>query len=198
MQSSLSREQALDDLHAIRQTMARSVRYSNFAGLSGLAGGVIALLGLATETRNTNAGWPFLLHWSIVIAVALGFDFVWTGRRTRNEDKAVVKRLARRMAVAAMPGLVAGLALTLAFVVRGRSTELFPYWMLSYGVAMSAVGLMAPREVTWLARAFMALGSLTLALQCSGFPKIGMPAFALSFGLFHCAYGVYVGLREGW
>ncbi|MHB8635229.1 MAG: hypothetical protein ACYC96_02020 [Fimbriimonadaceae bacterium] len=198
MQSSLSSEQAVDDLRAIRETMDRSVRYSNFAGLSGLVGGVIALIGVVTETRSNNTGAPFLVHWLVVIAAALTFDFVWTSRRVRNEDKAVVKRLVRRMAVAALPGLGAGLGYTLAFVAMGRTAELFPYWMLSYGVAMSAVGLMAPRQVRWLAGSFLVSGALALAIQTFGVKWIGMPAFALSFGLFHCAYGVFVGVTEGW
>ena len=198
MQSSLTHEEAVEDLHVIRRTMERSTRYSNFAGLSGVAGGLIATAGLLTETRRNNAGTPFVIHWLVVIVLALGFDYIWTQRRVRNQDKAVIRRLMRRMAFAALPGLAAGLAITLAFVWLNRTSELFPYWMLCYGAAMSAVGLMSPREVSWMAWAFLIAGALALALQSAGMGWIGLPAFALSFGLFHCAYGVLVGVREGW
>jgi hypothetical protein len=198
MQSALSEAEALSDLRQIRRTMERSSRYSNFAGLSGLAGGVISLIGLVTETRLNNQGWPFIGHWATVIAAALIFDFFWTRRRVRTEDKAVVLRLVRRMAVAALPGLIAGLAVTLSFVSLGRASELYPYWMLSYGVAMSSVALMSPPEVSWLARSFLVLGTITLALQTAGFRAASMVGFAISFGLLHILYGVYVGAREGW
>lgn len=178
--------------------MERSVRYSNFAGLSGVVGGVAAVAGLLTETRACSQGVPFILHWSLVLAAALTFDLFWTSRRVRNKDKAVLKRLARRMAMAAMPGLLAGFGLTVAFTLQGRCGELFPYWAILYGVAMASVGLMAPREVLWLGRAFLVAGLIGLMLQVGGARWIGMPTFALTFGLMHVAYGAYIGVREGW
>ena len=198
MQSALSEIEAKSDLRSIRQTMERSTRYSNFAGLSGVSGGLIALIGMVGQTRQNDAGWPFIVHWSTVIGAALLVDYIWTRRRVRTMDKAVVRRLAQRMAAVALPGLLAGLAVTLAFVAKGRAMELFPYWMLFYGVAMSAVALMMPKEVTWLARSFMILGVAALALQCNGWRGAGWIGFAFSFGLLHIAYGIYVGVREGW
>lgn len=185
-------------MRAIRATMERSSRHPNFAGVSGIAGGLIAMVGLVTETRLNNSGWPFVLHWSIVILAAWAVDFALTAWRTRHEDKTVVRRLMGQLARAALPGLGAGLLLTVAFVVQGRASEVFPYWMLTYGVAMSAVAMVSTREVAWLARGFLACGALTLAFQIGGQPWVALPMFAASFGGIHIVYGIVVGQKEGW
>jgi len=201
--------EAESNLKLIRTYMERSKRYSNFAGLSGAFGGIYALLG-AFAMRLYTLGLPqdqkglgFVITWSTVIALALGTDYLFTRRRENLVEKAVVLRLTRHMARVALPALISGIAISIAFVHMGQQDLLYPYWMLAYGSAMAALGISAPREVTVLGWSFLALGALTLLVQSFGpiglvRAQFGLVMFMFSFGFLHIVYGVVVARREGW
>lgn len=201
--------EAEENLRLIRDYMERSKRYANFAGFSGVCGGVAAILG-AFAQRLYVLGLPpaqrplaFAVNWLAVIAVALGADFIFTRRRANLVERGVLARLARHMAAAALPGLAMGAVITVCFLHLGLQDQLYPYWMLSYGVAIAGVAVSAPREVRLLSWAFLSFGSLSLILQSFDLAhmvraQFGLAMFILSFGLIHIAYGIAVGIREGW
>jgi hypothetical protein len=200
--------QAEENLRVIRELMERSTRYSTFSGLSGVCAGLVSILGclvqrfwvlsLPPAARNG----AFLATWSTVVALAVGIDYLLTKRRAPLVGKTINSRLGRQMFLASFPGLFAGALLTLFFLQHGMMEYVYPFWMLSYGIAVSAVGLFSQREVGRLGAAFLATGVLALAVDALQIGlragTVGLILTALSFGGFHILYGVTVARRGGW
>lgn len=200
--------EAEENLRIIRDLMERSTRYSTFSGLSGVFAGLVSIAGclvqrfyvlsLPRETQST----AFLVNWTLVIALALGMDYLLTKRRAPLVGKTIISRLGKQMAMAAAPGLGTGVLLTLYFLQRGLIHDIYPVWMLTYGVAVCAVGLFSQKEVSRLGWAFLAAGALTLLVQTWAAPPlkadIDWLMMAVAFGGFHIVYGIVVSRRDGW
>lgn len=202
--------EAEENLRIIRDLMERSTKYSTFSGLSGILAGVYSILGcLATSVFAGQAGgenvsrimrtpdaFPvsFLLIWSLVILFAIGTDFLLTKRRAARVGKLVISRLGKQMFIGSAPGLGTGAALTLYFTQHHLLGDIYPVWMLCYGIAVCAVGLFSQREVTYLGLAFLLAGAATLLL----FPLYGLWMMALTFGGFHIFYGFWMSRKDGW
>jgi hypothetical protein len=202
-------QEAQENLRVIRDLMERSTKYSTFSGLSGVLAGLVAITGcliqyfyvlaLPLDSRNT----AFLINWSIVIILAIGFDFLLTKRRAPQVGKTIVSRLGKQMALAALPGLGTGALLSLVLLHHGLMDQIYPFWMLCYGAAVCAVGLFSQREVTRLGWAFVGTGAVTLLLHyLSSTPQqgalIGLIMTGIAFGGFHIVYGIVVSRRGGW
>lgn len=198
--------EAQENLRIIRELMERSTRHSTFSGLSGVLAGLVSIAGCLVQALYVRhlplAARPtgFLLNWTAVIALVLCLDFILTKRRAPLVGKRILSHLGRQMLMASLPGLGTGALLTLFFVRRGLMDEIYPFWMLCYGAAISAVSLFSQSEVARLGLAFLLAGALTLVAELLGAPPspLGLVMMALSSGGFHIAYGVTAGRREGW
>lgn len=203
----LEAQEAQENLRVIRELMERSTRYSTFSGLSGVLAGLISITGCVVqelvinrlpESARVSA---FILNWSIVVVSAIGADFLLTKRRAPLVGKTIRSRLGKQMVLAAGPGLGTGGMLTLVLLQLGHVAYIYPFWMLTYGTAVSAVGLFSQKEVQRLGWAFLGTGILTLALQAvapAAREPIGLAMTALSFGGYHIAYALAVSRRGDW
>ena len=63
-----------------------------------------------------------------------------------------------------------------------------PVWMMLYGTGVYTAGLFSIRPPRILGLVFLAMG--VVALLC--FPAYGVVSAALSFGLLHIVFGLYV------
>lgn len=205
--------EAEENLRIIRSLMERSTKYSTFSGLSGVLAGVASIIGCfvtyALDPRNSQAASPvtgvtltptpddyripFLVTWTCVILFALISDYLLTKRRAATVGKHILSRLGKQMFIAAAPGLGTGTLLTLYFLKHHHLSDIYPVWMLCYGIAVCAVGLFSQREVTYLGTAFLISGAFTLL-----FPAFGLPMMAITFGGFHILYGILISRKDGW
>jgi hypothetical protein len=199
--------EAQENLRVIRDLMERSTKYSTFSGLSGVLAGLISVAGCVVQhfvisgLPDSSRASAFILNWSLVVALAIGGDYVLTKRRAPLVGKTIRSRLGKQMILAAAPGLGTGGLLTLLLLQLGQVAYVYPLWMLTYGTAVSAVGLFSQREVQRLGWAFLTAGVITLALQTlvpSSAALIGLSMTGLSFGGFHVVYGLVVARRGGW
>jgi hypothetical protein len=200
--------QAEENLRVIRELMERSTRHSTFSGPSGVCAGLVSIVGCLVQqfwvlslpaASRTSA---FLLTWTTVVGLAIGVDYLLTKRRAPLVGKTINSRLGRQMFLASFPGLASGALLTIFLLQHGMMDSIYPFWMLSYGIAVSAVGLFSQREVGRLGAAFFITGIVAFALEnlplglASG--TVGLLLTAVSFGGFHIAYGIAVSRRGGW
>ena len=192
--------EAEENLRVIRELMERSTKYSTFSGLSGVLAGVASIVGclvtraLLQRPPDTDSfRIPFLLTWSIVILFSVITDYLLMKRRAVRVGKRIVSRLGKQMIYAAGPGLGTGALLTLWLLQRDMLMSIYPIWMLSYGIAVCAVGQFSQREVKALGVAFLLAGALTLPL-----PAIGLTMIAVTFGGFHIVYALVMSRRDGW
>jgi hypothetical protein len=201
--------EAEENLRIIRDLMERSTKYSTFSGLSGVLAGLVSIAGCLVQyfviDPLSKPGWntAFLLNWSVVILLAIGFDYLLTKRRAPLVGKRIVSRLGKQMVLAAAPGLGSGALLTLVLLQQGLVAPIYALWMLAYGTAVCSIGLFSQKEVSRLGWAFLAAGSVTLLLQSTAASavssaQIGLVMMAVAFGGFHIAYGLLVSRRGGW
>ena len=195
--------EAEEHLRVIREMMERSTRHSTFSGVSGVLAGCVSIVGclltygLDNQLLNKTITLPqhsarFVLLWAIVTALAIGMDYLLTKRRAVTVGKKVWSRLGKQMIVASAPGLGTGVLLTLYFWRMRQLPEIYPFWMLCYGIAVCAVGLFSQREVTWLGQAFLIAGAVTFLFL----PNFGLPMMAVTFGGFHITYALAVARRK--
>jgi hypothetical protein len=167
--------------------------------------GLLALGGCAlTQTVVRDAAWPasrglFMAVWAGVLALSLLADTLLTKRRAARVGKTAFSPLGRHLARAAAPGFLAGLTLSLFYLLHPGliGGYLYGIWMACYGVSLLAVGMFSVREVSLLGWAFLAAGALTLLIP-AGFFLTPAVMMALTFGGFHVAYGVWMGRKYGW
>ena len=193
--------EAEENLRVIRELMERSTRHSTFSGLSGVLAGTASIVGclvtralLQTSPPPADFRQVFLITWSLVILFAVGADYLLTKRHAARVGKRVISRLGKQMALASAPGLGTGALLTLYFLRHNALADIYPVWMLCYGIAVCAVGLFSQREVSWLGAAFLGAGALTLLFL----PQFGLPMMAVTFGGFHIVYGLAIARKDGW
>jgi len=189
--------EAEENLRVIRKLMERSTKFSTFSGLSGIVAGLASIVGcLITRSLGPDPGaFPvaFLAAWSTVIVVAVGSDYLLMKRRAARVGKLVISRLGKQMVIASAPGLGAGAVLTLYLLQHKMLTDIYPFWMLAYGIAVCATGLFSQREVSYLGAAFLVAGAATLFA-----PAFGLLMMAVTFGGFHIFYGIAMSRKEGW
>ncbi len=189
--------EAEENLRVIRALMERSTKFSTFSGLSGICAGLASILGcVVTRMFGHDPGafpFVFLTLWSAVIIVAVGTDYLLMKRRAARVGKHVLSRLGKQMVIASAPGLGMGAVVTLYLLQNNMLGTVFPFWMLAYGIAVSATGLFSQREVSYLGAAFLLAGTATLFA-----PGFGLTMMALSFGGFHIVYGLVMSRKEGW
>jgi hypothetical protein len=198
-------EEARENLRVIRQTMERSTKYSTLSGLSGVLIGLTAIVSVVVTSRvlhgktdahqSVQSAYSSLgLLWLVTLAVAVGIEFACNKRRASHIGKRVASPLGAHIIVAALPAFVAALALTAFFALHGLAALVWGIWMLTYGLAICAVGLFSVRPVSYLGAAFVLAGAVTLLLPASS--QLFM--MGLTFGGFHVVYGVLMGRKHGW
>ena len=185
--------EATENLRIIRDLMERSTRYSTFSGLSGVLAGTAAVLGAILDFQLKPNARLFLVIWSTVLVFTLCTDYLLTKRKAAQVGKHVLSRLGKQMVLASAPGLGLSVLLTWFCWQNHILSQIYPLWMLCYGVAVCSVGLFSQSEVSKLGRAFLLVGAVTLF-----FPAYGLHAMALSFGGFHIVYGVLMGQKNRW
>jgi len=198
-------EEARENLRVIRQTMERSTKYSTLSGLSGILIGLSAIVSVIATSRILHAryhahqplqsAYPSLgVLWLCELALAVGIEFACNKRRARYVGKRVASPLGAHIIVAALPAFVGALALTAFFALHGLAALVWGIWMLTYGLAICAVGLFSVRPVSYLGSAFVLAGAVTLLLPT----QLQLFMMGLTFGGFHIVYGALMGRKHGW
>jgi len=197
-------EEAREHLRVIRQTMERSTQYSTLSGLSGVLVGLLAIAAVLLNQRILGPHTEALLaatHQKRLLALWVGYfvasvltDFACNKWRAARVGKYVRSRLGAHIILAALPAFFVGALLTLFLWTHGLVFYIWGAWMLSYGLAICAVGLFSVRPVSYLGGAFVLAGAVTLFLPIAYHPAMMMAAF----GGFHIVYGIAMARRHGW
>jgi hypothetical protein len=209
---------AAEHLQVIRTLMERSALYRRalapimiFAGLLGMAAAAAGWAFSISEPR-----W-FVAYWFCIGAVALAGAFVMVRRQAWQQSEPFWSPPTRRVALAMLPSLTAGLILGLLVIAadslrhgRGGGLPAPPnavvlfclplIWVILYGCAIHAAGF-------FMARGMRLFGWGLVITACAAFLLAGLNVGAwlvpvsyglmgLFFGLLHLAYGVYLYFTE--
>jgi len=196
-------DRALDNLRFIRETMEAAGTFTAVSGSGITLTGILALT--ATLIAGPDLGSPrWLLTWMLAAPVAFSASAYLTVRKTRASKATFTLALARKLALAFFPSLIAGAVLT-AVAVRAEWFAALPgMWLMMYGAAVMAGGAMSVPVIPVMGAMFMAFGALALAapLVFAAWP-VELRAMVLNgimaagFGGLHILFGSAISRRYG-
>jgi hypothetical protein len=185
-------DRALAEIRFIRSSLESAGQFTEVSGAAGIVMGVIGLLAFAASSlASTQSQW--LAVWLVAAVAGTAAGFAGMVRKSRARGASLTSPMARRFALAFIPAIAAGGALTAALALRG-SYELLPaVWLLLYGVAVSAGGAMSVRVVPAMGLAFLVLGVIALFVPS----PIANLCLALGFGGVQIVAGIAILRRYG-
>jgi len=194
----------------IRSLMERSTRFVSLSGLSGIAAGLFALIGVTMVYIYLNIV-PFeverlyyveSLHakkWGmdyqtffildallVIISAAIACTY-FTARKARQKGQriGIHDQLTRNILVNLMVPLAAGGVFCLALFYHGYIGLLAPCTLIFYGLALLNASKFTFTDIQYLGYSELVLGLVALFQL-----KYGLEFWAIGFGLLHIFYGV--------
>jgi hypothetical protein len=159
---------------------------------------------------SVNSQVVFCLMWFAIGVMGVVLEVAITTRAAKRQQLVPADRPMRVAAFSLTPSVVVAIVLTAKFLLPINSLAwhaiwtwdfnvplmpkaeeiqyIVPVWMMLYGTGVYTAGLFSIRAPRILGLTFIAMG--IFALLC--FPQYGVVAAALSFGLLHIAFGLYI------
>ena len=183
--------------------MERGSRFISLSGLSGMAAGLIAIIGAWIAARKigcwkigdclyaqlNSAGGEKLLNELFVIAGAtfLGafvaaFFFTWL--RSRKTNVPIWGPVARRVMWSVAIPIATGAFFLYAMAKMGQYDLIVPGCFFFYGLGLISASKYTVSEIRWLGYAQLIMGVITTRL--TGY---GLQCWAIGFGGLHIIYG---------
>ena len=131
--------------------------------------------------------------WFLIGVGGVVVEIHFAGLQAKKQGVSPKGRSARLAFFSLTPGVVIAMVLTVKFLIPTvlRTQEIqyiAPIWMMLYGTGVYTAGLFSIRAPRILGMAFIAAGVVSIAF----FQQYGVITAALSFGLLHIAFGLYV------
>jgi hypothetical protein len=185
------KDRAEEDLRFIRDAIGRGAAFTCVPGVGGV---LMGFVGLAAAAVAPRAGSPraWLAVWIAAGLAAFSVGVLALVRKSRLEAHRPARAAARRFALALMPPLVAGAALTAALAASDSYALLPGLWLLLYGCAVVGAGVHSVPVVPLFGGGLVLLGLAALLLPGQGDLLLG-----LGFGAGHLVTGAIVARRHG-
>lgn len=202
----------LKDLSEIRSMMEQSTKFVSLSGLSGVAAGIVALIGayVASEwlyrqgvmrelrilINDTYFLPPESVIWKTVglggaiLLVAVLAASLFSIRRARKMGVPIWNKTGQRLAINLIIPLGAGAVFCFQLAKYGFIGLVAPATLVFYGLALLNAGKYTLREIRYLGLSEIALGLI------AGFvPGYGLIFWTFGFGLLHILYGIAMYLK---
>jgi hypothetical protein len=199
-------DEARQRMQEIQRIMERTTLFTQLPGMAAVGGGILVLVGCAASygmfrsldfadflTMSIVRQGVFCVMWFVIAVVGVLLEVVLTARRAKQMDLSPTARSARVAAFSLTPSIVVAMVLTVKFLIpvvpRPEEVQyIVPIWMMLYGTGVYTAGLFSIRAPRILGLAFCGLGVVALL----AFPAYGVVSAALSFGLLHILFGLYI------
>jgi hypothetical protein len=184
------RDAAAANLRFIRDTLERSASFTAVPGWGGVGMGIVGIAAAAASWKLSGRDW--LAVWLAAAALALPIGLVGMIHKARRAGLSLLAGPGTRFAIGFAAPCGAGAALTAAAAAAGRFDHLPATWLLLYGAAVVAGGVLSVRPVLVLGAGLMALGALALL-----FPAVPNAWLGLGFGALQIVAGWMIARRHG-
>jgi len=202
----MDRDEARARMQEIQRIMERATLWTLLPGTAAVVGGLLVLAGCAASygmfhsldfarmlDMSVAGQIAFCLMWFAIGVIGVVVEVVSTARAARRQGLSPTVRSARVAAFSMTPSVIVAMVLTLKFLipVEPRPEEIqyiVPVWMMLYGTGVYTAGLFSIRPPRLLGLAFIAMGVVALL----AFQEYGVVSAALSFGLLHVVFGLYI------
>jgi len=197
-------------MQEIQRIMERATLWTLLPGTSAIIGGLLVLAGCAASYAmfrsidfadmlgmSLSAQVGFCVMWFMIGVIGLLAEAVLTARAAKRQGFSPTIRSAKLVTFSMTPSVVVAMVLTVKFLipVEPRPEEIryiVPVWMMLYGTGVYTAGLFSIRAPRVLGLVFIATGAVALL----AFPQYGVVTAALSFGLLHIVFGLYILRRQ--
>jgi hypothetical protein len=198
----MDRNQAEEDIKAIRKIMEQSTRYTDFSGLSGIIAGLLAFIGCAATiwVAYNHIWWSqtnvYIAIWISVLLLALAQNAYFGIRKAKRNGESFINPASIQVFKAVIPGIF------LAFVLSIRALQLNEWdaipslWTLGYGASICAAGMFSVPEVKIFGIVQLITGAIGLFLFSASTNSLYL--MALSFGIYHIVFGFILARKYGW
>ncbi len=202
----MDRDEARARIEQIQQIMERATLWTHLPGPAAVVGGLLVLVGCAVSygmirsldfaaMLDVPLGWQvaFCVMWFAIGVAGLIVEAVLRVWAAKREGLSPTVLWARVAAFSMTPSVVVAAVLTVKFLIpdEPRPEEIqyiVPVWMMLYGTGVYTAGLFSRRPPRVLGLTFLTLGVVALF----GLPGYGVVWAALSFGLLHVLFGLYI------
>ncbi len=199
-------EEAHQRIQEIQRIMERATLFTLLPGTPAVVGGLLVLAGCAVSygmlrsldfaamlRLSPGSQAAFCVMWFAIGVAGVLLEVILTTRAAARQNLVPTSRPVRVAAFSLTPSVVVAMVLTVKFLipVEPRAEEIqyiVPVWMMLYGTGVYTAGLFSIRPPRLLGLAFLAMGVAALLL----FPQYGLVSAALSFGLLHVVFGLYI------
>jgi hypothetical protein len=197
--------EAAKHLATIRRIMESATQYTVLPGRAAICGGLLVLVGCgvtyglmgsldfkAVSQMAAGRRGALIGMWVGIALAAVAQDIVWTLHLARRRGRNPWSRLAQLASCAVGPSIAAGCMLSVALGWRGEWQLLPGTWMMLYGAALWMVGTLSVRAPRALGLIFFLAGVVTLF-----WAAVALVVLALTFGMAHILFGIYLMSRFG-
>lgn len=198
----MAAEKYQDDLTAIRSMMERSSRFISLSGLSGVAAGLIALVGgcwalyllhqqgrdylTASEMAYSTAFFTQLFITALLILIlAIAAAAYFTVRKSKRSGLKIWTSATRQLLVNLFIPLIIGGIGCLALFYHGQLQLLAPATLIFYGLALINASKYTFQEIYYLGLLEACLGLISCFLI-----GYGLIFWIVGFGVLHIIYGI--------
>lgn len=199
----------LDAIQDMRKLMERSSRFLSLSGLSGVAIGFFALMGVTALYLKTNlhpleSGFDavlltitpslsnelfqfIMLDALIVLIASLSAGTIMSIKRSKKLNQPSWDPAAKRLVINLMIPLVAGGLLCLLFIQKSELAYLAPITLIFYGLALVNASKYTVDEIR-------NLGIIEIALGLLAFWQLDFALlfWGIGFGILHIVYGIFI------
>ena len=202
----MNENEAVEHLATIRRIMESATRMTTLPGKAAVCGGVLALIGCgvtfwkmrsldfaAMAKLSPQDCHALVAMWALIAVAGIGINILLTLRLARKRGVNAWSRLAQLASYAMAPALLAATALSVTLIENAQWRLVAPTWMMLYGVALWMAGILSVRAPRTLGGVFFAAGIVTLFWAAPA----ALAMVALTFGLAHVVFGIYLISRFG-
>lgn len=190
------------DLAQIRSMMEKSSRFISLSGISGVAAGIVALIGAGIAyylfqrnginyfdgERNIyseNLINQLALLAIIILLLAIASGIYFTAKKSKKSGLSMWNKTTKNMVAALFVPLITGGLFCIALLYHGLFYLLAPATLIFYGLALVNASKFTFGNIKNLGYAEIILGIIS-----SFFVGYGLIFWALGFGILHIIYGI--------
>ena len=202
----MENDKAIEALTDIRSMMERSSKFISLSGLTGVFAGIFALAGAAAAyfysekslgpdfvfdhlqaAQKTDVLTFYCVDALLVLALSVGFGIMLSLRKSRKTGQSVLDKTAVRMLVNLAVPLLTGGIFCIALLWHGLIGLIAPSMLIFYGLS-----LINASKYTIGDTRFLGYMEVVLGLTGCFFIGYGLLFWAVGFGVFHIAYGLFM------
>ncbi len=202
----MDRAEAQGRMEEIQRIMERATLWTLLPGTAAVIGGLLVLAGCAVSygmIRSLDFAAmldipipqqaAFCVMWFCIGASGVLLETILTARAAKRQGMSPTIRSARVATFSLTPSILVAMVLTVKFLIpmdprREEIQYIVPVWMMLYGTGVYTAGLFSIRAPRVLGLVFLVMGIVALA----AFQDYGVVSAALSFGLLHILFGIYI------